>query len=134
MHTVSKLLHKKGYRLTKQREQILDVLSSHPQSVEDILTKLKSEGVFIDKVTIYRTLDCFAELGIAGKIQFKDKAAMFELLEGSGHHHHLVCDNCGAIEDIPLSEALLLNQVKKQTDFQVNSHMLEFFGLCPTCQ
>ena len=59
---------------------------------------------------------------------------MFELLEGSGHHHHLVCDNCGAIEDIPLSEALLLNQVKKQTDFQVNSHMLEFFGLCPTCQ
>jgi Fur family ferric uptake transcriptional regulator len=127
-------LHKKGFRITKPRQEILDVLSGHPQSVAEIFSVLKKSNVNIDKVTVYRTLDCFTHLGIVDKTQFKDKTAKFELVSRSDHHHHLVCDICGEVEDIPLDEEILLKQVTKHSSFQVNSHSLEFFGICSNCQ
>lgn len=134
MEEIAKKLQQKGYRLTSQRQQILDALTSYPQSVLEIISFLKSKGVSVDKVTIYRTLDCFVELGVVAKTQFKDKTAKYELLIASNHHHHLVCDQCGSVEDIPLDDSILLKRVRKQTDFQVKSHSLEFFGICANCQ
>jgi Fur family ferric uptake transcriptional regulator len=126
-------LRKKGYRLTLPRRQILEALTSHPQSVADIVNSLEKRQADVDVATIYRTLEVMFELGVVGKTKFKDQTTMFELLSG-GHHHHLICNNCGSIEDIPLNEVLLMNQVDKQTKFKVQSHSLEFFGLCANCQ
>lgn len=134
MNSISDKLHQKGYRLTKQREKILGVLNTKPQSVEDVLLALKSQRIAVDKVTVYRTLNCFVDLGIAGKTQFRESVAKYELLEKSDHHHHLVCDNCGSVEDIPLNEDNLIQKVNDKTDFQIKSHTLEFFGLCGQCR
>jgi Fur family ferric uptake transcriptional regulator len=134
MEEITKKIQQEGYRLTSQRQQIIDALTSSPQSVLEIISFLKSKGVSVDKVTIYRTLDCFVKLGIAAKTQFKDKTAKYELLTASNHHHHLVCDQCGSVEDIPLDDSILLKRVRKQTDFQIKSHSLEFFGICANCQ
>lgn len=133
MNDISQKLRQKGYRLTTQRQRVLAVLTDHPQSVEEVLIALKNKGENPDKVTIYRTLDCFVDLGIVSKTQFKDKTAKYELLTEDSHHHHLVCDNCGSVEDIALNEATLLRKVSEQTNFQVKSHSLEFFGLCVNC-
>ena len=95
MNDVAHILRKNGCRLTSQRQYILSVLTPQPQSVRDVITSLHSQGIRIDKVTVYRTLDRLVELGIVGKIQFKDKTAKFELLTEMNHHHHLVCDLCG---------------------------------------
>lgn len=134
MHNITQKLRQKGYRLTNQRQQVLSVLTTFPQSVEDVITTLQSKGESIDRVTVYRTLDCFVELGIVSKTQFKDKTAKFELLDEAAHHHHLVCDNCKSVEDIALDEAFLIRKVSEQTNFQVKSHSLEFFGLCANCR
>lgn len=133
MNNISQILRQKGYRLTAPRQRILDVLTTHPQSVDEILSALKSKGEQTDKVTVYRTLDCFVDLGIVGKTQFHDKKAQYELLS-EAHHHHLVCDKCGSVEDVALNEAVLLRKVSEQTNFQVKSHSLEFFGLCANCK
>ena len=133
MNDISKILRQKGYRLTHKRQQILDTLTEIPQSVEEVITSLKSLSVNIDRVTVYRTLDCFVDLGIVSKTQFKNKTAKYELLTKT-HHHHLVCDNCGSVEDIALNEAFLLRKVSEQTNFKVKSHSLEFFGLCANCK
>lgn len=134
MNNISQKLRQQGYRFTSQREQILEALSNHPQSVEEILAALKHKGAKADKVTIYRTLDRFTDLGIVSKTQFRDKTAKYELLNETDHHHHLVCDNCGSVKDIELKEQALIKQVTKGSDFQVKSHSLEFFGLCANCQ
>ncbi len=134
MNNISQILRQKGYRLTHQRQQILDVLTVFPQSVEDVISALKSKNESIDRVTVYRTLDCFVDLGVASKTQFKDKTAKYELLKEAHHHHHLVCDHCGSVEDIALNEAFLIRKVSEQTNFQVKSHSLEFFGLCANCR
>jgi Fe2+ or Zn2+ uptake regulation protein len=133
MEEIAKTLQQKGYRFTKQRQQIFDSLTSSPQSVEEIIASLRNKDISIDRVTVYRTLDCFVDLGIVGKTQFKDKTAKYELVTVANHHHHLVCDKCGSVEDIPLDDSILLKRVRKQTDFQVNSHSLEFFGICANC-
>ncbi|OGG34879.1 hypothetical protein A2363_00040 [Candidatus Gottesmanbacteria bacterium RIFOXYB1_FULL_47_11] len=134
MEEIAKTLQQKGYRFTKQRQQIFDALTSSPQSVEEIIASLRNKDISIDRVTVYRTLDCFVNLNLVGKTQFKDKTAKYELLTMANHHHHLVCDKCGSVEDIPLDDSILLKRVHKQTDFQVNSHSLEFFGICANCQ
>jgi Fur family ferric uptake transcriptional regulator len=110
----------------------LEALSFHPQSVVDIVISLRRKQTNVDMVTVYRTLEVLIELGVVGKTKFNNKS-MFELLSDD-HHHHLICNDCGSIEDIPLNEAMLMNQVDKQTKFKVQSHSLEFFGLCTNCQ
>lgn len=134
MNNISQILRQKGYRLTNQRQQILDALTTSPQSVQEVITALKGKSESIDRVTVYRTLDCFVDLGVVGKTQFKDKVAKYELLTEAHHHHHLVCDHCGSVEDIALNEAFLIRKVSEQTNFQVKSHSLEFFGLCANCK
>lgn len=134
MKDIAKQLQQKGYRFTKQRQVIFDALTAHPQSVEEIVVSLKEKGVSIDRVTVYRTLDRFVDLSIVSKTQFKDKTAKYELFSKTNHHHHLVCESCGSIEDISLNEAFFLNKVSSQTNFQIKSHALEFFGICGKCQ
>lgn len=133
MENILKQLREMGYRLTEPRKQVLETLTFHPQSVAEIVTSLKKKQAKVDMATVYRTLEVLVELGVVGKTKFNDQTAMFELLSDD-HHHHLICNDCGSIEDIPLDEALLMNQVNKQTKFKVQSHSLEFFGLCANCQ
>lgn len=134
MQKLINVLRQKGYRVTDQRKHILTALTRSPQRVADIVSSLHRKKIDIDKVTVYRTLDRFVELGVAGKTQFKDNTAQYELLETAHHHHHIVCDTCGSIQDIPLNEASLLAAVKKNTDFIIKSHSLEFYGICSKCQ
>jgi Fe2+ or Zn2+ uptake regulation protein len=62
-------------------------------------------------------------------------APRYELADD--HHHHLVCDTCGRIEDVttcPVEAAGLTRQIQRRTGFAVRSHVLELFGLCRSCR
>jgi len=121
-----------GCRMTKPRQEIFAVLNHSPQSVVEIIEKLKKKNLSVDKVTIYRSLTNFVKLGLVEETQFKDKISVYELADHK-HHHHLVCEKCGKIEDICLDENLLVQAVKKVSSFQIKSHHLEFFGFCKKC-
>lgn len=122
-----------GCRMTKQRQEIFAVLSHHPQSVLEIAEKLNKKAIKIDKVTVYRSLDNFVKLGLAAATQFKDKVTVYELADHD-HHHHIVCEKCGKVEDVCLDENLLMKAVKKLSSFEITNHHLEFFGFCRHCQ
>jgi Fur family transcriptional regulator, ferric uptake regulator len=68
------------------------------------------------------------------QIQFQEGKLRYELA-GKEHHHHLVCENCGKIEDV-LSRVIpaLEEEIKNKHKFLVKRHSLEFFGLCEDCQ
>jgi len=134
MEAIFEKLRKNGYRITLQRQHIIATLTKTPQSVSEIATDLVKKDYSTDIVTVYRTLECFASLGIVSKTLVGGTIMKYELIGGSGHHHHVMCDACGRVEDIPLDEKSLLERVSKQTDFRITSHALEFFGLCVRCQ
>ncbi len=126
-------LKQNGYRLTRQRLCVLDILLHSPQSVEKIHQRLIEKNIKIHKVTLYRILDLFAQFGFVGNTHLKGKTKHYEL-HSPLHHHHLVCNTCDTVEDVSLREDLLLKEVKRNTAFRIDSHHLEFFGVCAKCQ
>lgn len=127
----------KGFRMTKTRETILQILSHHqePISVPDILACLSHEELNINKTTAYRELDFLLKQGIIHELDFGDRKKHYELSD-RGHHHHLICEQCHSIQDIEFEEDLKKEEEKitKSTGFHIKRHALEFFGLCEKCQ
>lgn len=133
MDDALQLIKNKGQRVTSQKKEVLCALQKKPLTVVDIFESINMKRMKVDKATIYRILTGFMKLGIVKEIYLKDRETRYEL-SNSGHHHHLVCEQCGSIEDITLCEDLLLKEVRKQSSFDVKSHSLEFFGSCQNCQ
>ena len=139
INRIKEQLHEASYKLTPQREATVTVLLENEAdhlSAEDVFLKVKEKSPEIGLATVYRTLELLAELKVVDKINFGDGVARFDLRkEGAKHfHHHLVCMNCGAVEEI---EEDLLEDVEKKVEldyhFQIMDHRLTFHGICRVC-
>ena len=137
---IKKQLHAKSYKLTPQREATLTVLLEREEdhlSAEEVYLLVKEKAPEIGLATVYRTLELLSELKIVDKINFGDGVSRYDLRkEGVEHfHHHLVCMECGAVEEIIED---LLSDVEKivedEWEFQVKDHRLTFHGICKQCQ
>lgn len=91
--------------------------------------------------SLYRSLTVLDEAGILEKHHDGDGLARFELAQWlTGHHHHLVCLDCGTVEDFELSasdEDVLERAaatVASNAGYELTGHNLEVEGLCPSCQ
>ncbi len=85
--------------------------------------------------TIYRNLLSFEKSGLVKRVDINKKAAHFEL--SSAHHHHIVCTDCGEIEDFENDtlEYLIEKTVHLSSHFKhIQKHSLELFGVCKTCE
>jgi len=132
----SDLLTKRNVRPTKARLAVFQILTrSHlPLTVDDVRNSPEIQKLSTDPVTIYRILDVFVDTGLVKRIELGEGKFRYERADRE-HHHHVICTNCGAVKDvIDISEADLERAVAKKTDYQIMSHSLEFYGLCPRCQ
>ncbi len=138
MKKTLELLKHNGARLTKTRLAVLEIFSheNQPLSVAEILVSLKKQGILVNKTTVYREMEFLLEKGIISAVFLDEKHTKYEL--NLGHHHHLVCRDCGNIEEIEMKEiedlfVLIEKKLKKKMKFTNISHNLEFFGLCEKC-
>ncbi|MEK7573075.1 MAG: Fur family transcriptional regulator [Patescibacteria group bacterium] len=123
-------------KATPARKAILDFLESEdrPLDVVSIFEYLKKRKVNADIATVFRIINKFTDKGLTKKIEFKEGKFRYELF-AKDEHHHLVCNNCGNIEDISdCNISSLEKDIEKKKKFKVRSHSLEFFGLCKDCQ
>ena len=129
------ILRDAGFRATKQRLALLMLLgqTAGPISVKAVAQRMKSQADF---VTVYRALEALAGAGIVTRVDLRHSHAHYELAVGMAHHHHLVCNSCGEIEDIhecPLP-TLQKKALRGSTKFaSVQNHALELFGICNKC-
>lgn len=130
-------LKKEGYRMTKIRKFILDLLinSRQPLSVLKILEVLSLKKIYAHKTTVYRELKFLKGRGVIRELQLGDNAKKYEIISPV-HHHHIICVNCEKIENVVLENDLAAHEkiIAKQKKFKVLSHALEFFGLCAKCR
>lgn len=126
-------LKNKGYRITKPREELLKILDKYPLTVQEMDKELNKKNIHIDLASIYRSLELFVNMGIVHVIELGEDKKRYELVNDQNHHHHLVCNRCGTIEDIEINEKNLLQEVQKKTSFKIDHHHLEFFGICMNC-
>ena len=131
--TLSEIFEQHGFRLTKPRQQIFDILknSEIPLTVGDIAKNCKN----INRTSIYRTLIIFDRLKIINTIYLGWKN-YYELAEPFiPHHHHLYCINCQNAEPIqPKELEKLVDYIGKKYNFIVTKHHFELEGICEKCR
>jgi len=131
-------ISKQGYRLSGARKKILGILavSNQPLSPAALFDKLKELGESTSLVTVYRNLDLLARLGLAEKIYDNQGELGYLVCKSLHHHHHILCQKCGHTVEFQAADELeeLIAHAEKQTLYKINSHMLQFIGLCPNCQ
>lgn len=131
MNTFAKL-RSKGYRVTNQREIILQKIKDHPQTVEEIHEQL---GKKVDLASVYRTLQVLVKNKLVRVINLGDKKKRFEIIDEKNHHHHFTCNNCKSIEDISSQfEEKLIADIQSQARLKIEDHSIELYGLCQDCQ
>ena len=126
-----------GRRLTRTRKAVFEALedSTAPVTAAELHRQLTRQGTAIDLVTVYRTLTVLKELELVAQVEFGEGQFRYEVRHGREHHHHIRCRGCGQIVDLmlcPLKKLTAL--VERQTQFLVESHNLEFTGMCPKCR
>jgi Fur family transcriptional regulator, ferric uptake regulator len=135
-HDCKEELKRVELKATPARIAVLNLLekTEQPIDVNTIINFVNDEGIKTDPATVFRIMNMFAAKGIVLPIQFQEGKTRYELA-GKEHHHHLVCENCGKIEDV-LSQTIpaLEKEIQSEHKFLVKRHSLEFFGLCEDCQ
>jgi Fur family peroxide stress response transcriptional regulator len=129
-------IRQRGGRLTPQRVAVLRVLAAsdrHP-SVEQIYERIRPEFPTTSLATVYKTVTLLKEMGEVLELGFADGSNRYD---GNRPypHPHLVCTRCGAIRDLEVPAlADIVDQVSQNVGYQILSHRLDFYGLCPECQ
>lgn len=135
MNNTKDSLRKHGSRATPGRIAILDILKKRkvPMSIAALM---EEPSIKTNQTTLYRALESLADSGVVRKVDLGHPHVHYEIIEGVPHHHHIICNSCGKIEDVEnCSPEDLEKRVLKisKTFHIIKNHSLEFFGTCKNC-
>ena len=122
-----------GLKATLPRLKILEIFQRSAVrhlTAEDVYRNLLSEELDIGLATVYRVLTQFEQAGLLSRSNFESGKAVFELNEGS-HHDHLVCIDCGRVEEFFDPEIEKRQQkIAEERGFKLQEHALALYGVC----
>lgn len=100
----------------------------------ELMDAARGRGLRVGRATVFRTLDLLAEQGALERIDLPSGEHAYVTCAPDEHHHHVVCRNCGNSVDV-LDEGLaaVVRGIATRSGYQIESHRLELFGLCPAC-
>lgn len=126
-----------GLKATLPRLKILNLFENSDVrhlTAEDVYKMLLGEGMEIGLATIYRVLTQFEQAGILIRHHFESGKAVFELNQG-GHHDHLVCIQCGHVEEFYDAEIERRQQeIAKERGYELQDHSLSLYVVCSDCK
>ena len=130
-------LRQNGYKLTPQRRAVIRTIVSSKEHLTPaaIYEKVHQKYPGIGVVTIYRTLGILDKLGLTCEVHAGGNCRSYLVRRPAEHHHHLLCSGCGTVVDFTNCNIGELQQrLVQESGFKIESHLLEFSGLCPDCQ
>jgi len=134
MDTDANDLRDHGLKATQPRLKVLALFQSRPDmhfSAEDVHHQLQEEHVSL--TTVYRVLAQLEAAGFLKRSSFQPEKAIYELEDGM-HHDHLVCIECGRIEEF--RDALIERRqedIANERGFRLVEHALCIYGVCSLC-
>ncbi len=127
-----------GLKATLPRLKIINLFEQSPVrhlTAEDVYRKLLAEGLDVGLATVYRVLTQFEQAGLLVRHHFESGKAVFELNQG-GHHDHLVCLQCGRVEEFFDAEIeKRQTKIARERGFEISEHALYLYAECtrPNC-
>ena len=132
-------LRDRDIRYTAGRRAVIGALSKAdgPRSAAELHHEIGNE---VPLSSLYRTLTTLEEAGVLAPHFGTRGITRYELAEWlQGHHHHLICLDCGTVEDIDIPQPFeaqvrdLVDEIARQAGFSPTDHMLEIEGRCDRC-
>jgi Fur family ferric uptake transcriptional regulator len=125
-----------GYRLTAPRRALAALIGAQTGhfTADELLEASRRGRLGLGRATIFRSLDVLADLGVVERLDLPSGEHAFVACEPA-HHHHIVCSSCGrsqGVADNGLERVAAA--IGRETGYRVDTHRLELFGLCPSCQ
>jgi len=130
-------LEEAGYRRGGARTAVVEHLGRQACAVSahEVESALRAAGRAVGRASVYRVLEQLEDLKLVWRLDVGDGTTRFELAHPSGeHHHHLVCDSCGAVtpfEDAELERTIA--RVSERMPFAVDEHDIVLHGQCASC-
>lgn len=129
-------LKKAGLKITLPRLKILQLFEKEGirhQTAEEIYKKLLEMGEDVGLATVYRVLTQFETAGLVNRHHFEGGSSVFELNEGK-HHDHIVCVQCGKIEEF-IDDVIESRQkaIAQRYGFEITDHCMYLYGTCKKC-
>jgi Fur family ferric uptake transcriptional regulator len=123
--------------VTAQRLAIAEVLLSSDRhlSAEEVASELERRGRKVGTATVYRAIDTLLESGLVVERDFGEGFRRFEPARDIPHHEHLVCTQCGKVEEFR-DERLerMTTIIAESRGFARQRHRLVIHGICRDCQ
>jgi len=128
-------LHSLGYRLTPQRQLVLQAVEELGHATPDeILAEVQQHASAVNVSTIYRTLEVLEELGLVRHAHLSDRAPTYHSVTDH-EHFHLVCRNCHRVLSVdPDVVAPLAARLREEQGFVIDVGHLAIFGECVECE
>lgn len=130
-------LARAGYRRGGARETIIDLLDAQgcALSVFEIEAALRDRGSRqVARASIYRVLEELEHLRLITRLELGEGLARFEPARADGHHHHMICEDCGTV--VPFEDAGLersIARLSRSSKFNVADHDVVLRGSCGEC-
>jgi len=129
-------LRSHGYRITLQREMIIESIAHAGQHInaEEIFDQIQHRTHAVNIATVYRTLDLLVEQGLASRIDLGEGRVIYATNQ-HGPHIHLVCRKCGQVTDADQDLLSSLNcDLQSRYQFAADLQHISILGLCRDCQ
>jgi len=127
-----------GYRRGGARRAVLDLLDAQACALSalEIEDLLRTRERSVSRASIYRILEELERLGTVQRVDLGRSLVRYEAVRGdTGHHHHLVCDHCGALR--PFSDPELertMRRLSQRVPLAVSDHEVVLHGACADCE
>ncbi|MBY8885046.1 transcriptional repressor [Streptomyces sp. PTM05] len=127
-------LRERGYRLTPQRQLVLEAVDHLEHATpDDILGEVRRTASGVNISTVYRTLELLEELGLVSHAHLGHGAPTYHLADRH-HHMHLVCRECGSVIEADVSVASgFTDQLRREFGFETDMKHFAIFGRCANC-
>jgi len=129
------LLNESSLKATFQRMQLLESIETHGHmSIEDIYEEVVKMHPSLSLATVYKNIILMVEKGVLVEVPIEGKKAKYELRKED--HIHLVCTECGDVEDRPHEESAdtIFDSMAKKENFTLRKQQINLYGVCKVCQ
>jgi Fur family ferric uptake transcriptional regulator len=130
------VLRSKGYRLTPQRELVLQAVKHLTHGTPDeVLTEVQRTASGVNVSTVYRTLELLEELGLVTHTHLGHGAPTYHAVSEDAGHLHLVCRDCGRVIETPVEVAdSMVEVLSRRYGFETDVTHVALFGRCADCR
>ncbi len=137
--TVRDRLDENDQRYTTSRRAVVDALADAGGPIT--LPELIDAAPALAQSSTYRNLALLEEVGVVRRLVHSSDHARYELAEHlTEHHHHLICEECGAVRDVTLTSTLestlddAFASISEAEGFDATHHTIDLYGRCADCR